>query len=182
MTYNRCIGTRYCSNNCPYKVRRFNFLQYADKKTPSIQLMYNPDVTVRVRGVMEKCTFCVQRVNETRIDLKKLEVQASVGTEAEKKRAREQMDRLHRDLQTACQQACPTEAIVFGDLNWKYADGTPTQVQQLRSEPHGYGVLTELNTQPRINYLARVMNVNPELPKPVRTSPATREPEQKARG
>ena len=181
MTYNRCIGTRYCSNNCPYKVRRFNFLQYADKRTPSIQLMYNPDVTVRVRGVMEKCTFCVQRINVTRRDLKKLEVEASIGTESQKRRAREEMDRLHRDLRTACQQVCPAEAITFGDLNWKYADGAASQVQRLRSEPHGYGVLTELNTQPRINYLARVMNVNPELPKPAGTSPADREQENKAR-
>ena len=145
MVYNRCIGTRYCSNNCPYKVRRFNFLQYSDQETPQIQLMANPDVTVRARGVMEKCTYCIQRVNEARI-------------QAEKE------DRLIRDgeVVTACQQACPTNAIIFGDIR-----NEQSKVAQLKSEPHNYGMLTELNTQPRTTYLAKITNPNLALAKNV---------------
>ena len=141
MIYNRCIGTRYCSNNCPYKVRRFNYLQYSDQDTPQIQLMHNPDVTVRARGVMEKCTYCMQRVNEGRI-------------QAEKE------DRLLRDgeVVTACQQACPTNAIIFGDIR-----NTKSAVSRLKQEPHTYGMLTELNTYPRTTYLAKVHNPNPAL-------------------
>ncbi len=150
MTYNRCIGTRYCANNCPYKVRRFNFLQYADH-TPVRQLGYNPDVTVRTRGVMEKCTFCIQRINEARREEKT--ILARNGPDA-----RARADAVVDALQTACQQACPAGAIVFGDLQ------RPSPVAALRDQPHGFAILTGLNTQPRVSYLPRLVNPNPALP------------------
>jgi molybdopterin-containing oxidoreductase family iron-sulfur binding subunit len=143
MAYNRCVGTRYCSNNCPYKVRRFNFLQYADKGTPVIQLMYNPDVTVRDRGVMEKCSYCVQRINFARIE-----------SERENRRIQD------GEVRTACQQVCPTEAIVFGDIN-----DPKSAVRQAKSEPLHYGMLSELGTQPRTTYGPRLRNPNPEIEK-----------------
>ncbi len=143
MTYNRCIGTRYCSNNCPYKVRRFNFLDYNRelREDAVLQLVSNPDVTVRSRGVMEKCTFCVQRISAARI-------------QAEKE------DRKIRDgeVVTACQAACPTEAIVFGDLN-----DSGSRVKQETTSPLIYSVLGELNTRPRTTYRAVVRNPNPAL-------------------
>jgi molybdopterin-containing oxidoreductase family iron-sulfur binding subunit len=141
MVYNRCVGTRYCSNNCPYKVRRFNFLQYSDTR-PLIQLRHNPEVTVRSRGVMEKCTYCVQRISRARI-------------QAEREGSRAIKD---GEVVTACQAACPTRAIVFGDVN----DGG-SQVAALKATPLSYGLLAELNTRPRTTYLAKLRNPNPEI-------------------
>jgi MoCo/4Fe-4S cofactor protein with predicted Tat translocation signal len=141
--YNRCVGTRFCSNNCPYKVRRFNFLWYADYKTPSFKPMYNPDVTVRWRGVMEKCTYCIQRISRARITAEK-----------ENRRIEE------REIQTACQQACPANAIVFGDLN-----GPNSTVAKLKEHPLDYSMLGELNTRPRTTYLAKLRNRNAEIDK-----------------
>jgi molybdopterin-containing oxidoreductase family iron-sulfur binding subunit len=141
MTYNRCVGTRYCSNNCPYKVRRFNFFKYVDDETVSLRAMRNPDVTVRSRGVMEKCTYCVQRVNEARIQA---EVEGRTIQDGE--------------VQTACQQACPTRAIIFGNMN-----DTGSAVRQLKDSPLNYGLLAELGTQPRTTYMAKVTNPNPMI-------------------
>jgi Fe-S-cluster-containing dehydrogenase component len=141
MVYARCIGVRYCSHNCPYKVRRFNHYQYAEEDILPLNLARNPEVTVRKRGVIEKCTFCVQRINHARSKAK-----------IENRRVQE------GELLTACQQACPARAIVFGDLN-----NPESQVLGLKQQPHDYGLLAELGTQPRLTYLAQIRNLHPDL-------------------
>ena len=141
MVYNRCVGTRYCSNNCPYKVRRFNFLRFQDWETPQYKMMRNPNVTVRSRGVMEKCTYCVQRITQHRVDAEREDRKIADG-----------------ELQTACQQSCPANAIVFGNIN-----DPNSRVAKLKASSRNYGLLADLNTHPRTTYLAEVRNPNPEL-------------------
>jgi MoCo/4Fe-4S cofactor protein with predicted Tat translocation signal len=141
MVYNRCVGTRYCSNNCPYKVRRFNFLLYQDWETPTYQLMRNPEVSVRSRGVMEKCTYCVQRIQE-----------AKIGAELENRPVAD------GEIVTACQAVCPTEAIVFGNIN-----DPNSRVAQMKADQRNYSLLSDLNTRPRTTYLSALRNPNPDI-------------------
>lgn len=141
MVYNRCVGTKYCSNNCPYKVRRFNFFLYQDWDTPTYQLMRNPDVSVRSRGVMEKCTYCVQRIQE-----------AKITSEIEGRKVRD------GEIVTACQAACATEAIVFGDVN-----DPNSRVSKIKASQRNYSLLGELNTKPRTTYLSDMRNPNQEI-------------------
>jgi molybdopterin-containing oxidoreductase family iron-sulfur binding subunit len=141
MVYNRCVGTRYCSNNCPYKVRRFNFLLYSDYETESLKLMRNPDVSVRSRGVMEKCSYCVQRISAAKIEADKENRPVRDG-----------------EIVTACQQACPASAITFGNINDKQS-----RVAKLQADERSYQVLADLNTRPRTRYVAAVLNPNREL-------------------
>jgi molybdopterin-containing oxidoreductase family iron-sulfur binding subunit len=151
MVYNRCVGTRYCSNNCPYKVRRYNFLLYSDFETESLKLLRNPDVSVRSRGVMEKCSYCVQRISAAKIDADKENRPVRDG-----------------EIVTACQQACPASAISFGNINDKQS-----QVAKLQSDERSYQVLADLNTRPRTKYVAAVLNPNSELQEaPVEHTPA----------
>jgi len=151
MTYNRCIGTRYCANNCPYKVRRFNWFKYFDNSemfdknvgmnTSLGRMVLNPDVTVRSRGVMEKCSFCVQKIQEGKLKAKKEKRQVIDG-----------------EVQTACASSCPTDAIVFGDIN-----DTNSLVFKERNElnkERTYTVLEELNVQPNVTYLTKIRNIN----------------------
>ena len=141
MVYNRCVGTRYCSNNCPYKVRRFNFYKSTDDTTESIKLQRNPNVTVRLRGVMEKCTYCVQRINNARIDAKVANRPLRDG-----------------DIVTACQAACPAGAIVFGDIN-----DENSRVARLKKHVLNHTILESLNTRARTSYLGKVRNPHPGL-------------------
>ena len=141
MVYNRCVGTKYCSNNCPYKVRRFNFFLYQNWDTPQYQLMRNPDVSVRSRGVMEKCTYCVQRIQS-----------AKIQSELEDRKLRD------GEVVTACQAVCPTEAIVFGDIN-----DPNSRVSKLKQNERNYSLLGELNTKPRTTYLSQLKNPNGEI-------------------
>lgn len=139
--YNRCIGTRWCSNNCPYKVRRFNFLQFSDVTTETLKAQRNPEVSVRSRGVMEKCTYCIQRI-ET----------AHIAADREQRRITD------GEIVTACQAACPTQAITFGDLRDPHS-----AVNRIKASPRNYELLEELNTRPRTSYLAQVRNPHPDL-------------------
>jgi molybdopterin-containing oxidoreductase family iron-sulfur binding subunit len=150
MVYNRCVGTRYCSNNCPYKVRRFNFLLFSDFETESLKLMRNPDVSVRSRGVMEKCSYCVQRIQEAKIRSDKENRSINDG-----------------EIVTACQQACPAKAITFGNINDKNS-----KVSKLRAQQRNYQVIADINTRPRTTYVAGVLNLNQEL----ETTPVEHDP------
>jgi len=143
MVYNRCVGTRYCANNCPYKVRRFNFYLYQDWETETLKMQRNPDVTVRSRGVMEKCSYCVQRINKSRIAARRKDQRIVDG-----------------DVVTACQGACPSNAIIFGDINEK-----GSKVAESKKDSRNYGLLSKLGIAPRTTYLASVTNPNPKLSK-----------------
>ncbi|MHC5068736.1 MAG: 4Fe-4S dicluster domain-containing protein, partial [Planctomycetota bacterium] len=181
MIYNRCIGTRYCANNCPYKVRRFNWFDFhvkdpmgahwtathlgipdeqQDKIDPIRRMGFNPDVTVRMRGVMEKCTFCLQRIKAKTIPAKNAFAQGRS----------EDWHVADGEIQTACQQSCPTKAIQFGDLN-----DPKSKVAKSYKSPRAYEILRELNVRARNRYLARITNASDAGDKPSEHSPASKE-------
>jgi molybdopterin-containing oxidoreductase family iron-sulfur binding subunit len=141
MIYNRCIGTRYCANNCPYKVRRYNFFDWTSTLPTEVQMAQNPNVSVRSRGVMEKCSWCVQRIRQS-----------------QQQADNEDRDLYPNEVETACQQACPTDAITFGDLNNPESD-----VVHEKENPRRYELLSYLNTKPRLSYLGRVRNTNARI-------------------
>jgi molybdopterin-containing oxidoreductase family iron-sulfur binding subunit len=141
MAYNRCVGTRYCANNCPYKVRKFNFYNFTKDTPEVVQMAMNPDVSMRSRGVMEKCTYCYQRVSEARI-----------------KASNERRELVDGDIKTACQQSCPADAIVFGDIN-----DSQSEVSKAKRRNRDYALLGQLGTSPRTTYLAKIRNQNPKL-------------------
>jgi molybdopterin-containing oxidoreductase family iron-sulfur binding subunit len=150
MAYNRCVGTRYCANNCPYKVRHFNFLNYHKNKPDILAMVQNPEVTVRMRGIMEKCTYCVQRIQNAKITAK-AEGRSTTG---------EPLVLADGQVKTACQQTCPSDAIAFGNIN-----DPNSRVARLKKQERNYALLEELRVKPRTTYLGRVRNVNPELEK-----------------
>jgi Fe-S-cluster-containing dehydrogenase component len=164
MAYNRCIGTRYCANNCPYKVRRFNFLdwnkEFREAREKVRGLLFNPEVTVRMRGVMEKCTYCVQRIQNGKI-------RAKAQIRSHQREGEITAPVPDGEIETACQMACPTEAIVFGDLSDRTSRVAKLHAHQGDvGDPRSYGILPEMYTRPRTRYLARVRNPNPKLEKP----------------
>src|ERR671933_118394 len=165
MAYNRCVGTRYCSNNCPYKVRRFNYLNFHKDVEEVQKMMYNPDVTVRMRGVMEKCTYCVQRIEE-----------AKIATHARAGASGENLLIPRDSFTSACAQACPNEAIVFGDIK-----DPETRVSKIKAQERNYRLLEYLNVNTRTSYLARIRNPNPKMPDAKKVGVASVEGEQPKR-
>ena len=141
MAYNRCVGTRYCANNCPYKVRKFNFYNFTKDTPEVVQMAMNPDVSMRFRGVMEKCTYCYQRVSDARI-----------------KASNEHRELADGDIHTACQQSCPADAIIFGDIN-----DEQSEVSKAKRRNRDYALLGQIGTSPRTTYLAKIRNQNPKL-------------------
>jgi molybdopterin-containing oxidoreductase family iron-sulfur binding subunit len=156
MTYARCWGTRYCAANCPYRARRFNFFDYAKQSEEETKALRNPNVTVRVRGVMEKCSYCVQRIQEAKIK-KKAEGAQRLGSSVDMVLTDDDLRLPEGSVQTACQEACPMAAISFGNL---LANG---RVNALRQSPRSVTALAELGTRPRTTYLGRVLNPNPKM-------------------